>query len=711
MTDSRITTWTPNLITALTGNEYMALDNGTNAIAQISTLVQYILKSRWVDFYGADETGASDSLPAFIAMFNAKGYIECNPAGTYRLDGSLPFTNQNVFMEGNGCTLIMNFATHNVNFIQANNAFSNQQTVSSIALASVDFGSGSNTTTTQLTYGSAHGYVKGDWLRIGSNDLNAGSNSGANEACGELVLVDSVPSSTTLNICGVLKETYATSVRTWKMDTSKQFKMQNFKLDCVRGLASTANANMVQVEGYFSPQIDNVQILYSYSGGIIFKSCYKQRVNSCDFNNLQTSSGLVRYGYGICAYQCEEGVYNLITGSRIRHLYTTGSNDYTNSESASTPWHRGRTRNEIINGSTASFAENGAYSTHTDADGITFNECVSDSPIGGPDGGSVGFAFRGRNIKANSCTAKGGLIGMSVFAENSNAEATKDFAINDFVFEANQNNTQAQVAISINGGFAGNNIPGVINNPKVIGGNAQTTALLVAKNADVTLNGFDIKANQATGGRIIELGASGTAAPAKLRMKGGVINYTGAAGTGLRSIWLQDTSVVEWENGEVIAGGAAWNAIVDFKSAAGSATIKNLKCDAAPSTASGAANSGSATLNVVSYKVNNGAGGISGKITATYNATGNQSLALGNIGDDTIYFMPTVTATGVALNSISAGAFIGQELLITPLAASTQSLTVNDNSGGLIAVGSNKTVGAAQTLRLYWSGSIWTGAH
>jgi hypothetical protein len=90
--------------------------------------------------------------------------------------------------------------------------------------------------------------------------------------------------------------------------------------------------------------------------------------------------------------------------------------------------------------------------------------------------------------------------------------------------------------------------------------------------------------------------------------------------------------------------------------------------------------------------------------------TGNNSINLQNAGDPVIFVKVQTSLTGVQLNSVTRGAFVGQMLVVNNHSSSTQNITIINNSSGLVITGSSVVLAPGEAKTLIWDGSFWRRA-
>lgn len=100
-----LTTWS-NARSTLLYNDLLACVNAAGS-QEYRLPASVIISASYVDSYGADPTGVSDSNTAFANMLSDVGYINLNPAGEYLLTSTVTGTNTSL-TAGKSTTLVWN---------------------------------------------------------------------------------------------------------------------------------------------------------------------------------------------------------------------------------------------------------------------------------------------------------------------------------------------------------------------------------------------------------------------------------------------------------------------------------------------------------------------------------------------------------------------------------------------------------------------------
>lgn len=781
MAESAITGWPELLADDFLGTEIVPMSRSTKKRSSSKSFAEYSARRHFLDFYVSSSArqGNADAYSGAVDMFNEYGFIQGRHNGKYRFDSQFKATNLPFKLNGNGCTFVQN-VDGNVFYIE--NLFQNAQVVSAIADADLNLSGGGSTRVTAITVADGSLIVVNRMYRIGADTLNIGSDPSAHECFGEMFKAAFV-SGNVVYTFSPLREAYnvAENVRIWEMQDNLEVIIDNVRFDCVRGSPTSWNEDIIQIEGAFAPKLSRIHTEYSYSGLIVLRSCYGAQGSIISARDLQTSSTYNRYGYGVVEYQCEKGRWSGLFGQNLRHLYTTGSSDVTSMKNTSKPWMRGRTANALIYGSNAVDCQNGAFSTHADAYNVTFDTCESSNAWRGPNGGSVNFAIRGQKNKVRNCVSRGGAIGVSAFMEYNDANNCQDAEIinhTHYCYPRGGGGSSygTSIAISINGGFAGQQLRAVIVNP-IVYGQSDTSMHVQFQYAKIKAKGgvfYAPHGGSASSARVYQVDATSL-----VDWDDWTVDYSGAVTTGLRTWKISDTSKVRSRRGKVLCGEhvaissltasgttvtcvtttphglvtgqtmkvsgctptqynataavtvvdattftyvvasapaaatvpgtltqAFWQYLVDMQSAAGSATFLDTECDQMPTSATAAANAGSAVRNIIDLKADGGADGDRSVLSGTgYNFTAatTYSVSLDNCGARVVTMIIKATIAGATFNDLTPANVTNQRAVILNDPTSTQSFVLKKN--GNINIPADVTLAPGDSYALIYVNS------
>lgn len=670
--------------------------------------------------YGAVEDGVTDDSQAFNDMFAAKGYIILNPGKRYFIGSTIRRDAADMLIYGNNATVICGVDGP---VFKMYNAMLHEQAVTAIGEEDIILATG----LTRVSYfevADATGYYVDNTIRIGNTVLLPGANPAANECRGELVKIariTAVSGGYRLHTYSPLREAYTlpNDTKIWSMQDQYQFSIDNLKFDCQRGMSTGANGNLIELDGVHLPKFSRLHCEYSYSAFIQLRSCWGAQGNQISIRNLQTSSSLYRYGYGVIEYECEFGNWSQLFGFQLRHLYTTGSSGSTTSITAGRPWSRGRTANVLVTNSLAVNCQNGGFSTHADGYNCTFDTCVSVASWRGPSGGSISFPMRGMKNKVKNCVSYGGSIGVSAFTEYNDVNNCQDIEIVNHTHYCYENGydvaTSANsVGISVDGKYPGNKLRVVIHNPTIYG-KEDTVYHVHVQYASVTGHGGLFRAPQVgtNQGMIISVDNM-----SDVSWDHGTVDYTGATGTGFRTVKFQNTesnptgSSAKMNNWTIKNEGIDWKYMVDFGSTASSFIGLGWECDQAPSDADASTGSSAAIVHIVDWNAKGGTAGRRSMMTKSLTSATDYTYDIGNAGADNLQLTLTATAGGSALKGVTRGNKDGQRLRIVNSPASSYATTLKRSTVDLIDIPADIDISVGAATELNWSVSrnAWVGA-
>ncbi len=180
-------------------------------------------------------------------------------------------------------------------------------------------------------------------------------------------------------------------------------------------------ARTINLRGYYKPEVIGGVVKRAYGPALGLSGTYGARVDGLDVSRLENNTSLGQRGYGVV----DNGVASTITGltgKDCRHVYTSVNSSF----GAGVSHLRQAVAMVKASGSRiiGGYGYAGAtphWSTHQDAEDVTFIDCVAASPVGDA------FAFRGRNIWAESPVVRdGGGIGFHVFTEFADSQPDDD---------------------------------------------------------------------------------------------------------------------------------------------------------------------------------------------------------------------------------------------------------------------------------------------
>lgn len=641
------------------------------------------------------------------SMVDECDFLQLAPRETYQVEQGVTFKNKDMRIYANGAWVINDIFLPDTPVFFGDNDYTNMQVISAITNTSINQGGSSNQNCVMIEVPDASGYAAGDTIRIGSDDKHTSSNPSDNERIGEPATVYSVDTGTTPNRIytkSPLRETYTTNPRVWRMAFERRCEILNLNMDCVRGGPSTANSPMLKIRGFKNGFLQNVRGLYSYSEMVRLEGCMGFRTFGVRCENQLTSTTLYRTGYTMVDYSGHQNSHFGLYGSNVRHVFTTGVVG-SSSAGADAAWSFGRTSFFYVNGHGFN-CHHAAFDSHPDGYHGTFDGCIVEWDARGVTGSQHGIGLRGIGHRVINCTVRGGNGGISIGCDYDHADNCRDHHIDGFKYIPDSTGQGIVLPIDVSGNVSGG-LPtagrptGIVFKNIQIEGAAQTSQLVNVSNAEVKFVGGDIKARHAgTSGnsRVWELNYG-----AEVKVKGVTTDFSDATGGAFRMAIMRDDSTgnvapctMDYLDCEHI-GGNKLTYLVDGKSDAGTFNCFNLDTDTAPvgayaSGVTGYAANASLLTSRIDFKVNHGIDGNRSNYPFIFSTTGGKTLPLQDCAGDTIRVMVKTETSGIALTEIDAGIRDGQQLVVSLLTISTNTLAIT--AGGRIASTSTLQIGA-----------------
>jgi hypothetical protein len=369
------------------------------------------------------------------------------------------------------------------------------------------------------------------------------------------------------------------------------------------------------------------------------------------------------------------------------------------------PHKYGRTYLSKVSNSSATACQAAGFDTHSDGDGVTFTGCSIDNPTLGPSGGKHGIQLRGINNKGIGCTCYGGtgFRFYSDFPAEGSCDNNAFIGCSYYFSEGDTDDNRAVIAVG-SSSYPLNKC--FVDSLSVYGANVDGP-VVESFDARITIGDMSTQTDLVAGGRLIEVNDGGIVHVknlfADITESGASINLTRIASS---------TGEIIVSDLELLVDTATLNSFCDLNSTDGTFILKKCNTDERPSVSAGYVNAGGSAVIWVDYVQDDGrtyAHSLMSSIAA--NAGTTYSVDTQNRWAPVITQPVICTAAGASINSITAGAFYGQELIIKNKPSSTQSLTLT-NAGGAanILIGSNETIAVGKAYRLVWDGFDWTSA-
>lgn len=652
--------------------------------------------------------GVTDDTAAWAAACLAGVPFSGVPGKTYRIMSSTSINGINFDFDGNGCQFLLD---GDVQLISAKASFQGVTAITSIDnAATVDMSDGTVATLTEvaiLTVANGAAYAPGQIVKVLSEDTITGEDPAKNRKTAEYAHVYAV-SGNQITLRSRLRRDYVTSPRLCILNSAVKFEFRNAKLNgpVVREAGWTTPA--MQLIGLYRPHVERVEFSRLNGRALRLLSCYQPRSAYLTGNDLRTQDdggGDVLPGYLIHEVACYGGHHFRPEGYACRHVFATSAT----SASTGTPFveNYGENRAFIVEGGVGRGNNAASFDTHADAEDGVFIGCVSEDPVFGPRGSNANFGIRGRRIALVGCKSKGG-VGFRFFSDFASNDNSRDHSATACEHSFNpgetgqSNNTCGFRVIGLtNGLVSGVSIDGVKTYQY---GGSGTDAHFEATLGTMRVRNSEIRAVlTAQNAKQFDAKTSST-----IYVDNTLVDLTGSSTTNNSVCRMtSDSSRVFVDTLRHIApAGVTLQFAYAFGSVNATFVGKNIDTSVLPTTSAGHNTWGATGMVLVDYRRDDGRTADRASFTTTLSTAG-QTLDVGTRYADLL--LCRVTASGTAgISNITAGARIGQQLIISVTSGSSASLAVS--AAGLIDVGSARTITAGGALRLVWTGSAWVDA-
>lgn len=531
-----------------------------------------------------------------------------------------------------------------------------------------------------------HTLSVGDVCRIWSDDVVADSD-GSNQFCAEYFVVAAVVGADIYST-GTLIESYSTNVYVCSPAKHK------LRLDSMRVQGSITpgwNASACTVRGFIAPQITGPCSGTNLNGPYLnITGCYMANVESVIVEYLVNDTSTGSYGYGVN----DSGSYGTrigyLAGYYTRHVFTTTTGGQSVSANDGRWDLRGRSMFMYLD---HAIVQGNACGIDTHASTYKFNVghivCLQD--YRGMGAGGVGLQLRGNSVRVDSVEVVNAKTGLFV----SGATKTSDNFIS--IGHVRVSSGQGSVPINLRGN-ASTRTKVVIDNLEF---DTVHDSVVSVTNANVIIKYISGEFNPyQNGGELFELN-TGTV----LDVLDGDIYIN--AGTGHNLARHNDTGTVVRARLRFTASGR-----VSYLARSASQYDVQSEWDVHADTWSGTPFLG-VPEDSAKIRANIRAGATSYPLryrALTCGTAGARSVDLQRAGDACIVLRVTADVAGVSINSVTRGAYPGQQLLVNNNTSSAGTLAVSNNSSGLLTLGAGVTLAAGAGLLLFWDGSTWRKA-
>lgn len=672
----------------------IALPTGASlmGLAQGGTVQEAIA---WVtpEMHGAVGGDAAIDTPAILDAL-ADGLatgrtVVFDSAKTYGISSSVSIT----LGQGDSLRISFNGAKFHqigniVPFSIANDLASPLVAVTAVSKVSADLGNaGINSFVTQFV-APGHSFAVGDIAKAFSDDFVPDAD-GASQMIGEWFVVGKVVGDN-VYATGTLVENFVTNV--------KLAKPSNARLHIDSGpyiysdASAVNNASAFNVRGFIRPLL-----LGSYEGDDLnatffnLTSCYFAQVGIVTGDSLHNEPTQAQYGYVFNDSGSFGTQLDTVVSNHARHGFTTTTptrvaNDGRWDLSGRSMYPK--VRNVVMQGNA-----NGV-DTHSPAYKPHFGTITVINDYRGNDTGGAGLQIRGNSARIDTLEVVNSKVGLAI----SCASKTSDSYVSIGQMRVKTEQGCLPVSISGNAGFK-NKV--VIDNLDV---NTTHDGVILATYSNVIVKYLNLNFSPyQNGGEIFELG------------DGAVIDCLDGdvyVNTGSGHVLAAHTADATVCRARLRVTGASRLSYL-----ASSASQYNIdsEWDVHLDTWTGTPFLGLATTNprpFAKIRVGNTSYPLRLRSFTDGNpiVTGANSVNLQSAGDSVIFLRVQTALSGVLIHTVTRGAFVGQMLVVNNHSASTQSITISNNSAGLLVMGVAVILAAGEAKALMWDGSNWRRA-
>lgn len=654
--------------------------------------------------FGALANGVIDTVPLDAAANSELPIFFGNSKTQYIVDRQIDVINKSVNFSGSATITAAYGAATNYSVFNVKHDLLNVVNVTSITEVTEDYseGTASGVRVSRLNVANAAGYQAGDLVKIVSDDIIAGTDPAASQRNGVFSTVGRV-SGNQIFLTEVLESIFTTNVRIAKMQNQLTCSISGLRFKADTGFTGLWRQPGLLLDGIFKPRVKKVSCSFWYGEFVSLRGCYAAKSDGVDAENLLTNATNLWYGYAIVERGCLNGRHRNTFGKKVRHVYTTGSNEVSeNSENIS---GYGRTiGSKIINGLGVNCTSD-SFNTHPDAKGIFFVNCHSEFAIRGRHGTNWNFQLRGMDCQVIDCSAKGG-TGIIMRSTFDHPNSCRGHRVKSFKYEHSPGSTNVPCLLRLDGRAAGR-ITDVRATDLDGGISTGSAPLIQVTHADLSLVEPNINAPQSGTSSAQVFQISGVS---NVDVFGGTIDQTGATGAGLRTATLVGDSCKLTFNRTKFIGVADWVAFVDFSNGNSTAVFKDIKIDGfPPSFGSGLLNAGATAVFAASYDIDSKLGGANNVVY--YERSGPFSILATDISrrlNQNLFFIIKTSASGANVFDIANGVFLSQQITIVNDHESTHDFNVlNQNN---IAIGANRLLPIGKAVTLVWINNKWQGA-
>lgn len=568
--------------------------------------------------------------------------------------------------------------------------------VTAVATVQKDLGNGSTNSTVSRITVSGHSFVVGDVGKIFSDDL-CEFRENDNQREGEFFVVGAVEGAEVYTTATLMRA-YSAGVKVVK-PSNANVAIANLSVESV--IQDSITASAVTVGGFLWPTVAGFRARNMNATALNMVGNYMGAVLEPDGTYMKNRPDLGAYGYFI---NDSSGYLTTVSKPRCsyaRHAYTTTTGS---TQAGDNNWiNRGSTYYPVISeGSAQGCAV--PWDTHGPCVGVDFVDCYDAGGYRGNDTGGASFQLRGQACRVTRGRSRNAKIGATVSGAYA-TQAQRAYLDVDYVggvgclpVQLNNANGSFEQSVDLSGRLEGTSSPLV-----ELRGSLVEESGFPASNARAL--GVDyVPQYTQNGGAVVSL-----VGKAAYTSRGGRLNMSGVSGTGHVIVRHADpNSAADVSDLDVYGNSGKLQYVAQLDAFDAVSRWRRLNLE---SSLPGVGFLTSITLTKASLDYRNAANQQPlGYRVFTYGAAGARSLDIQYSSHPTVVVRLEVTVDGVTLNSVTKGAFAGQELRLMSRTASAFPLAISTSSGGNLSIPSGVTLAPGSGITLVYDGSNWNRA-
>lgn len=487
---------------------------------------------------------------------------------------------------------------------------------------------------------------------------------------------------------------YVTNVRIVHIDKTTRLFMRDVKFysDLQSNIDNGRNTVYLELTGFVSPLINNIRGRFSTYAVVRSKSCFGTFASQCYFTDGINDESAGRPGRGWESVGCELETMLQFHGENVANTMRFASIVTDNTDVLS----YGESYGCIIANSTDASAYGAAFVAGPGSRSLGFINIFTKAPTVGENGAGAGIRLYGGDHYVNGHRHDGSNIGILITTLYSTENT--DHYIDGLDY------TGTNVAIDASTFAASTNGRFHVNNMRV-----KTTASNAAKVGAIEAIMTNVYADMRQTGSISSIFTLSTGALLKLLGANNVFRFDlGFSGSrvcdyvGLCRIRIEGT---------VVVGSNTWESVVkclDGSPNASSFIRTRVKADKLPTGHySGVMSTGTAKAAGYVDTEEAASGATNSGYASQTLASGNNTLTLDNSLAPVVIRNCVCSGTSRVINSIEAGFYAGQMLVILGASGNSNSFTLQANAGNRISIPIDATIAALGGVMFIWQDSTW----